>query len=90
MLLVFSYVRYKFRINIFMFCYFDIVFKGLNVWRVLSDLNVDIFLLLVVFVIRLVKEICGKKRNLKQGYLNVLFFDLIKFEGKCLRSSYLL
>lgn len=74
MLLVFSYVRYKFRINIFMFCYFDIVFKGLKVRRVLSDLNVDIFLLLVVFVIRLVKEICGRKKKFKIGIFKCFIF----------------
>lgn len=57
-----------------MFCYFDIVFKGLNVRRVLSDLNVDIFLLLVVFVIRLVKEICGKKKKFKIGIFKCFIF----------------
>lgn len=57
-----------------MFCYFDIVFKGLNVRRVLSDLNVDIFLLLVVFVIRLVKEICVKKKKFKIGIFKCFIF----------------
>lgn len=90
MLPVSSHVRYKFRINTLMLCHLDIALKGLNARRVLSDLNADISSPPVASAIRLAKEICGKKKNPKQGYLNVSLFDSIKSKGKCLRSSYLL